>query len=173
MFGEIDRSFAYSSLIDSFARVGGTTMSSETRNGSGDDAGAVPLGELADENAGPSVIAVVQPEDVSLPDIEDGPAVETGRLDGRMVAQIISSNRRSIESCYDRSLRAGSKIGGKVEVGIKVEPSGSVSTANVLSKDFQKTDFAKCLTAAIRRWRFPPINKAKQMTVPFVLNGPN
>lgn len=101
------------------------------------------------------------------------PVAETGEFDAVLVERIVGSNKKSVESCYTRSIKRGEKLDGRFEVEIAVLASGNVSTADVLSRGFQGTKLAKCVSETIRGWKFPPFNgEAQRVEVPFLLYLP-
>lgn len=161
----LDRIFGLSALLEEPKAV----LSVETRQ-SDSAANAVPLGEVDALAVKTQVSAPDKHEaDAELPTAENTPLVETGEIDGKAVGQMLALHRRAIEACYDRALRAGVKLSGKLEIDISVEPTGDVSDADVLTRQFTNTELGKCVASAIKRWKFPPITEAKRMTVPFVL----
>jgi TonB family protein len=55
---------------------------------------------------------------------------------------------------------------------VAVDPSGSVSAAEVRSPTFQGTELGRCVSATIRRWRFPPFEgDLQRVDVPFVFRS--
>jgi hypothetical protein len=161
----LDRIFGVSALLQEPQAV----LSVETRQ-TKESATVVPLGEVERFAASSKVSAPDKHEaDPDLPSAADAPLIETGEIDGKAVGQMLALHRRAIEACYDRALRAGVKLSGKLEVDIAVEATGDVSDADVLTRQFSNTDLGRCVASAIKRWKFPPISAAKRMTVPFVL----
>lgn len=145
-------------------------FATETRTGSAPEVeNAVPLGDPKADLSVQSGQLEKREASAELLAAEDMPLVETGTIDLKTVSQMLVLHRRSIESCFSRALRAGQKPSGKLEVDIAVQTSGDVSDADVKTREFSGTDLGKCVVSAIRRWKFPPIEEAKRMTVPFVL----
>jgi hypothetical protein len=165
----LDRLLGVSVFLEEITPEIASTTNTRTGTARHDEQ-VVPLGNpkngLSDASAGQ-----IEKHETSadLPGADDMPLVETGTIDLKTVSQMLVLHRRSIESCYSRALRAGNKPSGKLEVDINVEPTGDVSDADVRTREFTGTELARCVTSAIRRWKFPPIEEAKRMTVPFVL----
>lgn len=165
----LDKLFGVSVLLEEPPRE---KPSSETRVASAPaEEQAVPLGAVQNQLGGDASSTQIEKAETSAQVLsaEDMPLVETGTIDLKTVSQMLVLHRRSIESCYSRALRAGTKPSGKLEIDINVQPTGDVSEADVKTRAFTGTDLGRCVVAAIRRWKFPPIEEAKRMTVPFVL----
>ena len=76
--------------------------------------------------------------------------------------------------CYQRELKGNSKLGGKVELAVTVEPDGTVSKAVVRTLKFKGSGLAECFADKIMAWRFPEFSgKAHQIIIPFVLTQRN
>jgi hypothetical protein len=104
--------------------------------------------------------------------VNDIPLPETGRLDAKMITQIVTANRKAIEICYQRALKGNQQIGGKVEFSVTVQPSGSVDKVKVVSSRFQGTELARCIAKKIENWRFPSFNgDAQKIVIPFHLQS--
>jgi TonB family protein len=109
----------------------------------------------------------------SLPAVSDVPLAETGRLDRPTVQRVVRTHQRAVAACYDRSLRLGERVTGRIEVEIFVEPSGSITDAEIRTGAFATTELAKCVMTSIRRWRFPPfLGEAQRIAVPFLFSAP-
>jgi TonB family protein len=136
-------------------------------------AAPTPLPETATPPKSPSLGAPQEIALASLPPVSDVPMTETGRLDRPTVQRVVKTHQRAVAACYDRSLRLGEKLTGRIEVEISVEPTGSITAAEVRTAHFATTELAKCVTTAIRRWRFPPFNgEAQRIAVPFLFSAP-
>lgn len=108
----------------------------------------------------------------ALPKTSGAPLVETGYFDQRTVVAMVSLNRGAVTRCYERSLRAGEQLSGKLEVKITVQPTGVVSDTEVTSKSHAASELARCVQTTIGRWRFPPFDgKVSSVTIPFFLKG--
>ncbi|MCK6546911.1 AgmX/PglI C-terminal domain-containing protein [Myxococcota bacterium] len=108
----------------------------------------------------------------ALPKASDAPLVETGYFDQRTVVAMVSLHRGAVTRCYERSLRAGEQLSGKLEVKITVQPTGVVSLTEVTSKSHAASELARCVQTTIGRWRFPPFaGKESSVTIPFFLKG--
>lgn len=108
----------------------------------------------------------------ALPRASDAPLVETGFFDQRTVVAMVSLHRGAVTRCYERSLRAGEQLSGKLEVKITVLPTGVVSDTEVTSKPHASSELARCVQSTIGRWRFPPFaGKVSSVTIPFFLKG--
>lgn len=98
----------------------------------------------------------------------------TGRLDQSMIRQVVNQRKSSMGICYQRELRGNSKLGGKVEFLVTVEPTGTVSKSVVRTEKFKGSGLAECFADKIMSWRFPEFSgQAQKIIVPFVLQKRN
>jgi hypothetical protein len=124
-------------------------------------------GPKRDEVLGESEVA-----SADLPIEEGQPLIETGKLDQQQVVLMVRNNRKAVKGCYERSLRAGERLSGKLEVRMTVATNGIVLATEVITPDFVSTTLGRCVAATIKRWRFPPFEGSTQrMTVPFHLHS--
>jgi hypothetical protein len=142
------------------------------REGSVQRASVPSPGDPQRTKSGPLALEHAKEQPVVLPMV-DGPASETGTFDPRTVQTVVRAQRKSVAACYDRSLRVGERLDGRLEIEISVLPTGGVSLAEVRSPAFQGTELARCVSQTIRRWRFPPFQGDPQRVgVPFVFRAP-
>lgn len=131
------------------------------------DLGTRERAPLAIEAAGTKEEAKVGPR------IDTVALVETGRFDPRTVAALVSLNKRAVGRCYERSLHAGERLEGKLEIHLSVQPAGTVGSARIVSEGHAATELGRCVISTITRWRFPPFAGAEPalVTIPFVLKS--
>jgi hypothetical protein len=109
---------------------------------------------------------------VELPALDNMLVHETGRFDDRAVQRVVSQHKRSVASCYDRSLKVGGSLDGRLEIEISVLPTGYVSSAENRSPAFQGTELARCVSTTMRQWRFPPFaGEPVLVSVPFLFHA--
>ena len=87
-------------------------------------------------------------------------------LDARSFAQVVRQHAPEIRACHP-TVALGWK--GKVQVEVRVGLTGAVERVRVVSTTLQNAGVERCITTAIRGWRFPK-PKGEPMTVryPFV-----
>ena len=83
---------------------------------------------------------------------------------------MINDNKTAVASCYQRELRGGSDLKGRIDFLVTVAPAGSVSRVSINTPQFRQTALAQCIADKIKDWRFPSFQGAEvQVIVPFVL----
>lgn len=106
-----------------------------------------------------------------LPSSGGAVAAETGRFDPAAVVQIVSANKGSISACYSQSLRGGGAERGKLELLVRVDPSGDVASAQVVTREFKSSPLGRCIADTVARWKFPPFTgEPRDVELPFVLD---
>jgi len=107
----------------------------------------------------------------ALPSAGTDAIAETGRINQATILKVVSANKTSVAICYNRSLKSGERLRGKLEMSVTVEPKGTVSNTSVKTAKFKGTALSKCIAATVRRWRFPPFaGQSAEVVVPFVLS---
>ncbi len=131
------------------------------------EAEKIAIGTLATDGAGGDT-ALPQAD---LPDSSpDLPAVDADSLSQEAVAKVVKQNSASVRLCYQQSLKGSKHLRGKLEIKLRVEPSGRVSKTEVQTSLFKGTRLAQCISRKIRKWTFPKSRgSAQEFLVPFVL----
>lgn len=110
------------------------------------------------------------PEAVLPTSNPDLPALEGASLSQEAVAKVVKQNSMSVRFCYQQSLKGSQNLRGKLQIKLRVEPTGKVSRTTVQTSQFKGTTLASCISDKIRKWVFPPFEgDAKEFLVPFVL----
>lgn len=78
---------------------------------------------------------------------------------------VVSQHRDEIRRCYEQALRAQPNLAGRVVVGWTVLPDGRTAEVSVEEDGLGDEPVAKCLLAAVRRWRFPKPEGGAAITV--------
>ncbi|MEM1025678.1 MAG: AgmX/PglI C-terminal domain-containing protein [Myxococcota bacterium] len=98
------------------------------------------------------------------------PVVATRTLSDEAIQRTVNARKQSVKICYERSLKGQGGLGGKLEVRVRVEPSGQVSKTSIDTPQFRSSRIGKCIADKIRDWRFPPFEgEAEEVVVPFLL----
>jgi hypothetical protein len=58
--------------------------------------------------------------------------------------------------CYNRALRQDATLSGKMTLAVRISPSGTVCSANVLEDTLQDAAVSSCVTQMFRSGKFPP-----------------
>jgi predicted Zn finger-like uncharacterized protein len=131
------------------------------------DAEKIELGGLRTEGGrdGRSVV------EADLPGAEvDVPLPSQKNLSEKAIQATINARKRSVQICYQRVLKAQDSLRGKLEITVRVEPSGRVSKSVVQTPKFRGSRIGRCIADKIKEWRFPAFEgEAQEFSVPFVL----
>ncbi|MEM7675627.1 MAG: AgmX/PglI C-terminal domain-containing protein, partial [Myxococcota bacterium] len=108
---------------------------------------------------------------VSAPDM---PVPDQASLSQDAVARVVKQNSMSVQLCYQQSLKGSRNLRGKLQIKLRVQPSGRVSRTEVQTRQFKGTTLASCIADKIKRWTFPRFDgEAREFLVPFVLEKGN
>lgn len=93
----------------------------------------------------------------------------SGSRDAESITAAINRQKNSVEYCYQKSARLNPNIRGRIDIEISIAENGRVTRANVINTTLGDADLEKCITRAIRIWRFDsgasgPVN----VRVPFI-----
>ncbi len=78
------------------------------------------------------------------------------QLDDKTLGTITSSTRAALSACYENHVLAvDPKAAGEVILAVVVAADGSVSSVRLKKDPFRMGDFAECLGAAVKVWKFP------------------
>ena len=91
-------------------------------------------------------------------------------LQKRLVKEMFKHQKR-LKYCYDLYLKkAGIRAEGMLKIKIVIEPTGRVSSANIVSRGHAALAVARCLKRGVAQWRFGGFTgEAVTMEVPFIL----
>jgi len=87
--------------------------------------------------------------------IVPGKATVVGGLSKDVIMSVIRKHHNEIKFCFEKEAQKTPDLGGKVSVSFTIDPSGSVSEADVSETSLNNTNAESCMLARIRRWRFP------------------
>lgn len=106
-----------------------------------------------------------------LPSAGNKVPTESGKFDAASVVRVVSANKASISACYSQALRGGATERGKLELLVKVEPTGSVQSAKIVTAQFKTSALGRCIADTVARWRFPSFDgDPRDVELPFVLD---
>jgi TonB family protein len=84
------------------------------------------------------------------------------------VAQIVEAKLPLVKRCYERAVQTGGAASGKAIVNISISTDGTVRDVRVDAPDYENSALPGCVSAAARRWTFPPAREARSVSYPFV-----
>jgi len=90
------------------------------------------------------------------------------------ITKTVTANQGDVKACYEKSLKRGIQVGGRLEVEFSIINSGDVKATEVKSAKHKGTDMADCVSTAIKGWKFPRF-AGDPVTVeyPFILSTGN
>jgi predicted Zn finger-like uncharacterized protein len=152
---------------------GAAASASSEGSGSG---GAAPGGAAKNlSNEDEALLARMRGGDISGPtigtrDTSSGTSQRTAsELDGDAVARTVNRNRRSLQQCYERSVRGMTGAPDVTyEVDMTIAPSGRVSRVRISSRGASLPGLDGCLETVIKRWSFPPSASGGRVPFPVV-----
>lgn len=74
-----------------------------------------------------------------------------------VIKEVIDGNVNQLRYIYNKKLRAGGKMSGKVTVKIDIKPNGRVGYAQVINSSVGNPEFEEEITAKIKSWKFRPV----------------
>lgn len=79
----------------------------------------------------------------------------SGSLSKQVIAEVIRSRNDEVRACYEDGLSGWPQLKGRVIVKFIIRPNGSVGTTRISSTSLQNGPVECCISAAVRRLRFP------------------
>ena len=90
--------------------------------------------------------------------------------DKASVTKTVRSYAGQIKYCYESRLKSVPGLGGRVEIGWSIEPTGIAAGVYTVSNDTGDAELAKCIEGKIRRWKFPSETQG-DVSWPFLLTA--
>ena len=95
---------------------------------------------------------------VTLPRGEEETGDGTGTLPPEVIQRIVRQHLSAIRYCYERELAETPDLAGKIVLSWTIAEDGSVLHAGVASTTMNSQAVESCMTAQVRRWKFPSPN---------------
>jgi TonB family protein len=77
------------------------------------------------------------------------------------------AHKGALQACYEIEAQKDPTLKGGVTVAWSIDPSGSVTSANVASTTMHNARVEGCVLRQVRAWRFPASDGSSQATYPF------
>jgi TonB family protein len=92
-----------------------------------------------------------------------------GSIDKEAVRRVVKAGLREVKACYERGLRANSRLEGKVIVSWEIVEKGHVGSASVKSSTLNNKEVESCIVARLKSWQFPepPAGTSAAVSYPF------
>jgi hypothetical protein len=116
-------------------------------------------------STGTGVKTVVKPkvvDGVADADVEEG--------DKGNIASVIRKNSGRIMSCTEQALKGNPDLSGRVGVGFSIV-AGKVTESHLVKNSTNDDALGKCITSAVRTFRFDPGLTAEVAEFPWVVSG--
>ncbi len=121
---------------------------------------AAPAGDKGAQKPAPEADPKAAPAPASGPKAESGdnqPAKAVPGLRKDDFQRTVASNRGSYKKCIDEALHRTPKLRvGKVQIAMKIAPTGRVVDASIDKKEVQESALGQCLILTTQRLVFPP-----------------
>lgn len=90
-----------------------------------------------------------------------------------IIRRIVRAHINEVRHCYAKGLARRPGIRGRVEIQFTIGGRGNVLASTVARSSLHDARVERCMSAAIRRWRFPKPKGGRDVVVtyPFVLEG--
>jgi outer membrane biosynthesis protein TonB len=97
-----------------------------------------------------------------------------GSLSRADVLRVINANLGQVQACYERALMSDPSLSGRIAFDWTVSTSGKVKGVRVRSSTLGSAKVASCISARIKRWKFPrPKGGEATITYPFLFRAVN
>ena len=98
---------------------------------------------------------LVRPSASRSAPVELRPVAAPVPLDGPTLRRAIRARMPEVRACYERALKQGSELQGRMVVAWTIAVDGSVSEVAVAADDLGEPRLNRCVTDTIGGWRFP------------------
>jgi hypothetical protein len=85
------------------------------------------------------------------------------------VKAVVQAHSASLRACYERELKSGATIEGRLLIGWTVRADGNVEDVVVQEDGIGSERVASCAVRSVQGWRFPRSTEAVVVEYPFVM----
>ena len=103
--------------------------------------------EVAEVDSGPTRVALSQVREIEIRQIEP--------LTAEVIEGTIQRQLPRVRACYERELKGDTTLAGRMVLAMSVQPSGTVSSAQVTTDEVGDDELTSCVTRAVRTFQFP------------------
>lgn len=130
----------------------------------------------------PTALTTAEPEPPPLPQAlapaEDAGASKTkrraggggctGDVNAAAVKAYAQGHMGPLRTCYERRLKVNNMLMGRIVLGMTIQPSGAVSSTNVVQDSVHDSEVTSCVRQSVARWRMPaPTGGCVHVEYPF------
>jgi len=137
------------------AGSGGDVTRRGEGGGGGGGGGAADIGSLGAGGGGAISTGSKQATKIQPSVKADAINELDGSIDKKGVGRALRARAQAFQQCYESALKTNSKLKGKLVVEFTISESGSVADVRVLSDGLGSPEVSSCVTAALKRIRFP------------------
>jgi len=98
----------------------------------------------------------------------DLPKSQPTSLSSAQIKAIISERLPQVRACYERELKGGSQLQGKVTAAWTINTDGSVGSVRIKKNTTGDRGLAACVRKLLSKWRFPASRTPSDIEYPFV-----
>lgn len=96
------------------------------------------------------------------------PLADSGQRAASDIMEVILRHKADLASCADEARRREPGVTGKLVLRFRIEPDGSVSSSEVVSKELEAAHFTHCVREQVLpRMRFPTASGPDDIIFPF------
>jgi Ca-activated chloride channel family protein len=106
-----------------------------------------------------------------VPTVRAARAQVKGALDAAIIRRIVRAHLNEIRGCYNLALVDAPRLRGRLELTFVIAADGGVQSASAELEGGDAPALSRCVTHAVRRWRFPvgPDHGTSVVHYPFAL----
>jgi hypothetical protein len=93
-------------------------------------------------------------------------------LGAEQISHVVEGNQKAVKFCFERAMKKGQQLSGKMEVEFTIAPTGLVAAVEIKTPKYKDTEFAECTAQAIKGWKFPRFSgDPVAVEYPFILSA--
>jgi len=73
------------------------------------------------------------------------------------IKNVIDENSQEVKYVYNRKLRQGQKLSGKMLVRLQIQPNGQIASASIVQSNMGDNSFEQEVLKTVGNWRFKPV----------------
>jgi len=90
-----------------------------------------------------------------------------GGLSAEQIRRVVMAHQGALRACYEMEAEKDPTLRGGVTVAWTIDPTGSVTSANLAGTTIRNQRVEGCVLRQVRTWRFPASDGPSQATYPF------
>lgn len=86
-----------------------------------------------------------------------------GGLSPEAVHEVVRAHVPAVRACYERFAKAEGRPMGVVRFGWRIEPSGAVTSVQIVATTLHSSSIEGCIADDVARWHFPAAPRATEV----------